>query len=86
MLFSKEWQTPGSAPPFVPNWYINITATLPIKLKSLQEYQNELRNWPHAQSIPSLEYLARWRGANIGCAAEAFILGKKYNSINNDME
>lgn len=75
---STEWQPPGSASPFVPNWYVDISETLDLKLRALRAYQSEMRDWPHARSIPALEYLAKWRGANIGVnAAEAFILGRK---------
>jgi LmbE family N-acetylglucosaminyl deacetylase len=75
---STEWQTPGSAPAFLPNWYVDITSTLDSKLKALAAYQSEMCEWPHARSIKSLEYLAKWRGSNIGVhAAEAFMLGRR---------
>jgi N-acetylglucosamine malate deacetylase 1 len=74
---STEYQTSGSAPAFVPNWYVDITETIQLKLKALEAYQIEMRNWPHARSIKSLEHLAHWRGANIGVvAAESFFLGR----------
>lgn len=75
---STEWQTPGSAPAFSPNWYVDISETLPLKLQALEVYQSEMRDWPHARSIKALEHLARWRGANVGVsAAEAFMLGRR---------
>lgn len=75
---STEWMTAESAPPFTPNWYVNIEKTLDLKLQALEAYATEMREWPHARSIKALEHLARWRGANIGTeAAEAFILGRK---------
>ena len=38
-------------------------------------YQKEMRDWPHARSIASVEYLGRWRGASVGLEmAEAFML------------
>ncbi|MGM8366487.1 PIG-L deacetylase family protein [Virgibacillus sp. W0181] len=75
---STEWMTPGSAPTFSPNWYVDITETLSLKLRSLEAYDYEMREWPHARSVTALEHLARWRGANIGVeAAESFILGRK---------
>lgn len=75
---STEWQTSGSASPFLPNWYVDITSTLDTKLKALNAYESEMREWPHARSIKALEHLARWRGANIGVqAAEAFMLGRR---------
>ena len=75
---STEWQTPGSASPFVPNWYMNISETLQIKKRALEEYESEMRPWPHARSIKAVIHLAHWRGANIGVeAAEAFMLGRR---------
>lgn len=75
---STEWTTTGSAPAFTPNWYVNIEETVDLKIKALEAYECEMRKWPHARSIKALEYLAKWRGANIGKeAAEAFILGRK---------
>lgn len=75
---STEWMTSGSAPPFTPNWYVDIEDSLELKLEALEAYEYEMRAWPHARSIKALEYLARWRGANVGVqAAEAFMLGRK---------
>jgi LmbE family N-acetylglucosaminyl deacetylase len=74
---STEWMTPGSAPGFSPNWYVDISETLELKLDALRAYECEMREWPHARSIEALKYLAHWRGANVGVhAAEAFILGR----------
>lgn len=75
---STEWMTPGSAPAFTPNWYVSIEKTLNLKLEALEAYEYEMREWPHARSVKALDYLAKWRGANIGVgAAEAFMLGRK---------
>jgi LmbE family N-acetylglucosaminyl deacetylase len=72
---STEWQPPGSAPAFHPNWFVDITAQWPRKRQALEAYAAEMRPWPHARSIPALEHLARWRGAQVGVeAAEAFCL------------
>jgi len=72
---STEWQTPGSAPMFQPNWYVDIEETLALKMQALNTYQSEMRAWPHARSLKSVEHLGRWRGASVGCeAAEAFQL------------
>lgn len=74
---STEWQTPGSAPTFAPNWFVDVSETLNLKLKALAAYESEMRPWPHARSIAALEHLACWRGASVGVeAAEAFILGR----------
>lgn len=75
---STEWRPPGSAQPFQPNLFIDITSTLATKLKALEAYANELREFPHPRSMRAVEALARWRGATAGVdAAEAFILGRR---------
>lgn len=72
---STEWQPPGSAPTFQPNWFVDISAHWGRKRKALEAYSSEMRSWPHARSIDALEHLARWRGAQVGVeAAEAFYL------------
>lgn len=75
---STEWQTPGSAMPFLPNWFVDVTSTLDVKIKALESYQSEMRSWPHSRSYEAVQYLARWRGASVGCeAAEAFMVGRQ---------
>ena len=72
---SSEWQPPGSAPAFQPNWFIDISAQWQRKREALMAYASEMRPWPHARSVEALEHLARWRGAQVGVeAAEAFCL------------
>lgn len=74
---STEWQLPGSAPVFAPNWFSDISGTLAKKLEALRAYSAELREWPHPRSLRGVEHLARWRGATVGVeAAEAFMLGR----------
>jgi LmbE family N-acetylglucosaminyl deacetylase len=75
---STEWQLPGSAPTFTPNWFVDITTTLVRKLAALEAYAEELRTWPHPRSLQGIEHLAHWRGATVGVdAAEAFMLGRQ---------
>lgn len=72
---STEWQPPGSAPTFQPNWFVDISKQWERKRQALQAYSSEMRAWPHSRSIDAIEHLARWRGAQIGVeAAEAFCL------------
>ena len=74
---STEWQPPGSAPVFAPNWFVDIGATLSRKMDALAAYHEEMRDWPHPRSLGALEHLARWRGATVSVqAAEAFVLGR----------
>ena len=72
---SSEWQPPGSAPAFQPNWFVVISVQWQRKREALVAYASEMRPWPHARSLEALEHLARWRGAQVGVeAAEAFCL------------
>jgi LmbE family N-acetylglucosaminyl deacetylase len=69
---STEW-APKSA--FQPNWFIDVTATFDRKMQALQEYELELRAFPHPRSEEAIRYLAGWRGATAGLPfAEAFML------------
>lgn len=75
---STEWRPPGSAAPFLPNYFVDITNTLETKLAALQPYETEIRDFPHPRSLKAIKALARWRGATVGVeAAESFILGRK---------
>lgn len=74
---STEWQPPAFAHPFVPNYFVDATATLQLKLDALKCYAGEMRPWPHSRSIAAVEHLARVRGASVGRdAAEAFVVGR----------
>jgi len=75
---STEWRPPSSGEHFCPNWFVDISETLDIKVQALKAYQDELRPFPHPRSLKSVEALATWRGASVGVtAAEAFVLGRK---------
>ena len=71
-LSSTEWATPGSSG-FQPNHFVDITATLEIKLAALDCYESEMRRFPHPRSSEAVRALARSRGASVGIeACEAF--------------
>ena len=75
---STEWRPPTSAESFQPNWFMDISATLDVKLEALEAYHAELKPFPHPRSLKAVTALAQWRGATVGVdAAEAFILGRK---------
>jgi len=67
---STEWNFNSS---FSPNYFIDITGTIIIKLKALAAYVSEIRQYPHPRSIENVENLSRIRGCSIGYRnAEAF--------------
>lgn len=74
---STEWRPPTSLPPFAPNWYVDVSEYLPLKLAALAAYGGEMRAFPHPRSAKAVTHLAGWRGATVGvAAAEAFELGR----------
>jgi LmbE family N-acetylglucosaminyl deacetylase len=74
---STEWQPSLSNFYFMPNWFVDISEFIDLKMKALDAYSSEMREYPHARSLKALEHLARWRGASVGVeAAEAFGVGR----------
>jgi LmbE family N-acetylglucosaminyl deacetylase len=68
-----EWGQPIKS--FVPNVYVDITATLKTKIEAMSCYQSEIRPYPHPRSLKALENQAKKRGSETGVrAAEAFML------------
>ena len=77
VVSSTEWQLPLAGNSFSPDWFVDISVFLELKLQSLAQYEFELRSWPHPRSIDGVRVLANWRGTAIGVnAAEAFVLGR----------
>ena len=72
---STEWQFSDQSLKFNPNWFVDISDTLNLKLKALEAYASEMRPYPHPRSYQNVESLAKWRGATAGVgAAESFTL------------
>ena len=72
---STEWAFQRIEPAFRPNLFVDISATLPVKLKALTCYESEIRAFPHPRSRAAVQATAlRW-GSVAGLeAAEAFEL------------
>ncbi len=71
---STEWSF-NSKEIFSPSYFINIEKTIETKKKALQEYKNEIRNFPHPRSVEGLEILAKYRGMQSGLKyAESFVV------------
>jgi LmbE family N-acetylglucosaminyl deacetylase len=70
---STEWAFGQLDPPFRPQRYVDITATLDRKIEAMQMYESESRPAPHPRSPEALRALAVRRGSEAGFhAAEAF--------------
>ena len=72
-LSSTEWGSVSTGKTFSPSRYVDITDTLEDKIKALDCYEKEMRDFPHPRSVKTVRSLASFRGSNIGVtAAEAF--------------
>jgi LmbE family N-acetylglucosaminyl deacetylase len=72
VLSSTEWSL-QQVSPFLPDYFVDITQQLRIKLNALEAYADEMRKPPHSRSMAHAEVLAYHRGYSIGVdAAEAF--------------
>jgi LmbE family N-acetylglucosaminyl deacetylase len=60
---------------FVPNWFVDVTATIERKVAAFACYETEHRDFPHPRSERALRAHAEFFGASVGCAyAEPFVL------------
>lgn len=70
---STEWAFQQLAPVFKPNVFVDIEATLALKLEGIRMYESEARGFPHPRSTEALTAIAHRWGSVIGkSAAEAF--------------
>jgi LmbE family N-acetylglucosaminyl deacetylase len=58
---------------FHPNFYVNVTDTIDVKLSAIRAYESQRRVPPHIRSLENIEALARLRGSEVGVAyAESY--------------
>jgi LmbE family N-acetylglucosaminyl deacetylase len=74
-LSETNWNAPLVTPGFVPNVFVDISDHLETKLRAMECYRTQLREFPHERSLEAIRVLASLRGATVGCrAAEAFVM------------
>ena len=74
-LSETNWNAPYLTPPFVPNTFIDISATLDAKLAAFACFESQVYPAPHERSVETLRALAVLRGATVHRpAAEGFVL------------
>ncbi len=72
---STEWNVLGGTGNFSPNYFVDVSETLSMKISAFQQMGFEVRPWPHPRSIEAIEHQAKGRGASVGvAAAETFML------------
>ena len=77
---STDWAYPRS---FVPDTWVDISATLDRKLAAMRCYASEVRSFPHPRSCEALEAQARFWG-NQAClpCAEVFRTVRRIEAVN----
>ncbi len=63
ILSSTEWNYPLS---FSPNTFFDISDTIDLKIKAMNEYASELCEYPHPRSIEGIELSAKYHGMRVG--------------------
>lgn len=75
---STEWGIPKRKDYFVPNVFVDISKTLPQKIKAMNYYKSELKKYPHPRSLEAIKIIAQRWGTVVGKDyAEAFELIKQ---------
>lgn len=71
-----EWRSPTDPRHFLPNVFFEVSEdNLEAKIKGMESYEFEKREYPHPRSPEALKIQAKHWGITIGCqAAEAFCL------------
>lgn len=71
VLSSAEWNFPFV---FSPNVFFDVSDTLEYKLRAMEKYKSELKNFPHPRSLKGIKLNAEYWGMRIGVEyAEAFM-------------
>lgn len=75
---STEWQSPDHPNQFVPNMFVEISQkNLQSKIRGMESYEFERREYPHPRAPESLELIAKRWGIVIGVElAEAFRISR----------
>jgi len=72
-ISETHWNAPHIEPNFTPNWIIDISENIDIKLNALKCYKSQLPAFPGSRSLEAVEALAKFRGTQAGFAyGEAF--------------
>ena len=76
-----EWRPSSDPKHFVPNMFIELSKeNLDAKIRGMESYKYEKRNYPHPRSPEALRILAKQRGIMVGKEyAEAFMIIRSIN-------
>ena len=65
-LSETHWNAPHIEPNFTPNWVIDITEHVDVKLQALKCYKSQISDFPSPRSIEAAAALAKFRGTQAG--------------------
>ncbi len=72
-LSETHWNAPHIEPGFAPNWCVDITEEIEVKLDAMRCYQSAIEVSPMARSVEAVRALALFRGSQASMGfAEAF--------------
>ncbi len=78
---STEW-TPAPLNWFVPNWFVDVGATIERKIAAFAHYETERREYPHPRSERAIRAAAEFYGSSCGYEyAEPFVLVRGLESV-----
>ena len=78
VLSSTNWSFSSGATQFKPNLFVDISKHVKEKIRALEAYGSEMREYPHSRSLEASEALAMFRGSTAGVArAEAFEVSRR---------
>lgn len=74
-LSETNWLAPGVTPAFIPNVFVDISATIDSKIAAFSSFETQVKPSPDERSVEAIRALATLRGATVyRHAAEAFVL------------
>lgn len=63
---STEWNSYSKENIFTPNIFVDVTSTIDFKVKAMEKYKSELRNYPHPRSLKYIKEIAKVNGIKVG--------------------
>lgn len=65
-LSETHWNAPHIEPNFTPNWTVDITDYIDVKMKALSAYESQISPFPGPRSLEAVNALAKFRGTQAG--------------------
>jgi len=65
-ISETHWNAPHIEPNFTPNWVVDISDYVEIKLNALKLYESQVPPFPGPRSLEAVEALAKFRGTQAG--------------------